>query len=173
MQPCVSNTTLSSFIGNRFLPTTLMPRNSAMNVFILLDYVPALDTSASRAETLRSPPDSRRMLTVEEYERLAQDLVLAFDSQDEAALQRVNQHYERAFTFDDLGAEIWHRVYSFRQRSSRVAKNYLALDEARVLIAQNTGFGSWDALTQAASNGRPPGRDGRATHNRPRCRRLD
>jgi len=55
--------------------------------------------------------------TLEGYERLAQDLVLAYDSQDQAALQRMNEHYHRSFTFDDLWAEIWRRVYVVRQRS--------------------------------------------------------
>src|SRR5688572_32526547 len=96
------------------------------------------------------------MLTIDEYERLAQDFVLAFDSRDETALQRLNEHYQRAFTFDDLWAEVWRRVYAFRQRSSRVPKNYLQLAEAQTLIAQDAGFGSWAALTRALATGEPP-----------------
>lgn len=94
--------------------------------------------------------------TADDYERLAHDLVLAHDSQDRAALQRMNEHYHRWFTFDDLGAEIWRRVYAFRQRSSRVPRNYLQLAEAQTLIAQDAGFGSWAALTHAAATGAPP-----------------
>jgi len=90
-----------------------------------------------------------RTLTAGEYERLANDLVQAFDSHDEAALQRVNERYRRSFTFDDSWAEIWRRVYAFRQRSSRVPKNFLQLAEARTLLAQDAGFGSWSALTRA------------------------
>ena len=48
-----------------------------------------------------------------DYQRLAQDLVLAYNTQDEPALQRLNGHYRRAFTFDDLAAEIWRRMYTF------------------------------------------------------------
>ena len=94
--------------------------------------------------------------TAEEYERLANDLVLAFDSRDQAALQRLNELYQRSFTFDDLWAEIWRRVYAFRQRSSKVPKNYLQLAEARTLIAQDAGFGSWAALTRAVATGALP-----------------
>lgn len=94
--------------------------------------------------------------TAEECERVASDMVLAFDSRDEAALQRLNEHYRRSFTFDDLWAEIWRRVYAFRQRSSRVPKNYLELAEARTVIAQDAGFGSWTALTRAVATGAPP-----------------
>src|SRR5688572_9252581 len=96
------------------------------------------------------------MLTIDEYERLAQDFVLAFDSRDETALQRLNEHYQRAFTFDDLWAEIWRRVYAFRQRSSRVPKNYLQAAEAQMVVAQDAGFGSWEALTRSFETGAAP-----------------
>ena len=61
-----------------------------------------------------SPGATLQTQTVEGYGRLAQDWVLAYDSQDQAALQRLNEHYHRSFTFDDLWAEIWRRVYAFR-----------------------------------------------------------
>jgi hypothetical protein len=111
----------------------------------------ALEQRSQDAELSPAPPR-----TVDEYERLAADLVLAFDSQDAAALQRLNDHYRRSFTFEDLWAEIWRRIYAFRQRSSRVPKNYLQLAEAQMVIAQDAGFGSWDALTRAVATGAPP-----------------
>jgi hypothetical protein len=83
----------------------------------------ALDASTADA-VVSAPP----MRSAAEYEHVANDMMLAFNSQDEAALQRVNAFYQRAFTFDDLWAEIWRRVYAFRQRSSRVPKNFLQLD---------------------------------------------
>jgi hypothetical protein len=115
----------------------------------------ALKTAlAQRAGTSDVPAAAAR--TAEDYERLANDLVAAFDARDEAALQRLNAHYQRAFTFDDLWAEIWRRVYAFRQRSSRVAKNYLALAEAQLVIAQDAGFSRWTALLQHLTGGAPP-----------------
>lgn len=93
--------------------------------------------------------------SAEEYERLAQDFVNAYEG-DAAALQRLNQHYRRSFTFDDLRAEIWRRVYAFRQRAFRLPKNYMQLAEAQIVIAQDTGFGSWAALMQAVAAGAPP-----------------
>jgi hypothetical protein len=99
-------------------------------------------------------PIARR--TAEEYERLANDFVAAFNSQDEAGLQRLNAHHQRTFSFDDLWAEVWRRVYAFRQRSSRVPKNYLQLSEAQMIIAQDAGFSSWGALMQALATGASP-----------------
>jgi hypothetical protein len=108
-------------------------------------------------QALESPaPEAASPLTRDGYERLAADYVLAYDSKDATALQRLNEHYTRSFTFDDLFSEIWRRVYAFRQRSSRVPQNFLRPDEARMLVAQNAGFGSWDALLASLETGAPP-----------------
>ena len=112
----------------------------------------ALDQPASAS----APPASAPPLTREGYERLAQDYVRALDEQDASALERMNTQYSRAFTFDDLFSEIWRRVYAFRQRSSRVPKHVLKLDEAQMLVAQNAGFGSWDALIASLETGASP-----------------
>jgi hypothetical protein len=97
-----------------------------------------------------------KLQSADEYGRLAQDLVQIFDTQDTQALDRVNAHYQRSFTFDDWWAEIWRRVYAFRQRRSKVPKNYLQLSEAQMLIAQDVGFNSWDALTRSLATGAAP-----------------
>src|SRR5262245_36116918 len=97
-----------------------------------------------------------KLPSADEYGRLAHDLVQIFDTQDTQALDRVNAQYQRSFTFDDWWAEIWRRVYAFRQRRSKVAKNYLQLSEAQMLIAQDVGFNSWDALTRALATGAAP-----------------
>jgi hypothetical protein len=99
------------------------------------------------------PPS--RPPTAEEYERLAQDFVDAHDKEDAAALQRMNEHYGRSFTMEDYWAEIWRRNYAFRQRSSRVPKNYLKLEEAQTMIAQDAGFANWTALLDSLSTGAP------------------
>src|SRR5262249_11982579 len=100
-------------------------------------------------------PRGPRTHTAEEYEHSAHDFVSAYEG-DAAALDRLNEHYGRSFSFEDLRAEIWRRVYAFRQRSSRVPKNYLQLSEAQILIAQDAGVGSWEALMKAAAAGAPP-----------------
>jgi hypothetical protein len=98
---------------------------------------------------------SSPLLAMDAYEALGKDYVAAFNARDEAALARLNAHYGRSFTFDDLWAEIWRRVYAFRQRSSQVAQNQLTLEEAQVVLAQDTGFGGWDALARAVRTGAP------------------
>ena len=108
-------------------------------------------------EALRPEPATPfRARTIEEYDRLASDMVLALDARDDAALRRLNVGYGRSFTHDDLWAEVWRRVYAFRQRSSRVPKNFLKPEEAQTVVAQDAGFASWAALTNGLSSGAPP-----------------
>jgi hypothetical protein len=89
------------------------------------------------------------------FEQAARDFVEAYNG-DAAALDRLNRHYERSFTLDDVKAEIWRRDYAYRQRSSRVPLNYFPLEEARVIVAQDAGFGSWERLINALAAGAPP-----------------
>ena len=109
--------------------------------------VAAITTHAS------APAAERPLLTVDEYESLAQDYVRAFDEHDESALGRLNRYHDRSFTFDDLWAETWRRVYSFRQRAFRSKQTKLELEEAQMVIAQDVGFGSWTALLGAVRTG--------------------
>jgi hypothetical protein len=102
---------------------------------------------------LPAPP---RLATTETYERIANDWVVAYEARDEAALARLNAYYGRSFSFDDFVAQIWDRVYAYRQRSSKVPKNYLQPSEAQMIVAQDAGFGSWTKLMDAIATGAPP-----------------
>ena len=115
----------------------------------------ALKRSIGSRPEAAEPPAERPLLEMEAYEALARDFVLAF-GRDDAALTRLNAHYERGFSFEDLWAEIWRRDYAFRQRSSRVPENYFPLEEAQLILAQDTGFGSWEALGDAVRTGAKP-----------------
>jgi hypothetical protein len=112
-----------------------------------------LAVAAASAQTSASL--ERPLFSVEGYEALAHDYVQAFDSRDELALDRLNRYYGRSFTFDDLWAEIWRRVYSFRQRAFQGGSQKLERDEARMVLAQDVGFGSWAALLDAVRTGAP------------------
>ena len=96
-----------------------------------------------------------RSRTREAYEQAARDFVSAYGG-DAAALERLNRHYGRSVDFDDLKAEIWRRDYAYRQRSSRIPENYFPIEEARIIIAQDAGFGSWEKLVDALAAGTPP-----------------
>lgn len=113
----------------------------------------SFDVIESReARQLWMPPDREEAA---KYEQAARDFVDAYGG-DAAALTRLNRHYRRSFGFDDVKAEIWRRDYAFRQRSSRVPERYFPLEEARILVAQDAGFGSWEKLMSALATGAPP-----------------
>jgi len=93
---------------------------------------------------------------VERYERLAVDLVLAYEAGDTGALQRFNAHYGRTFDWEDVRASVWQAVYKVRQAKGR--PGCFALADAQQFLANEAGFGNWPALLHAAATGaRPPG----------------
>jgi hypothetical protein len=94
------------------------------------------------------------MLThIAEYERLSNDMVEAYVTGDPAALQRINQHYNRTSTVEDIRTIVWRQVYKVRQAGS--AAHAFGPAEARQLIARTAGFGNWDALTASVLTGTP------------------
>lgn len=96
-----------------------------------------------------------RSRTISAHEQAARDYVDAYGG-DAAALDRLNRHYGRSFSFDDLNAEIWRRDYAYRQRSFRLPENYFPIEEAQTIIAQDAGFGSWEKLMEALAAGVAP-----------------
>jgi hypothetical protein len=110
--------------------------------------------SAAAAE---APGDGdARAQASRDYESLAAALVEAFGSGDVAALELLQKHYDRPLTQADVRAFVWQRVYDLRQRSSQGGEPYLALDEARELIAREAGFGNWVAFVEASARGEKP-----------------
>lgn len=84
------------------------------------------------------------------HDALADDYVAAFAG-DAAALARLNQHYQRAFTHDDVKAEVWRRVHAFRERAFKSsAPPVLKRPEAEMILAQDAGFGSWQEWLAAS-----------------------
>jgi hypothetical protein len=81
------------------------------------------------------------------YQSLAQDLVTAYATGDASAMQRINQHYGRNASVDDLRAIVWRLVYKVRQAGG--SSEAFGLAEAQELIARSSGFPNWTALIEA------------------------
>ena len=132
------------------------PKHTGMPVLRDVQYALAREHGFENWKELKSAVQqaalSQRM---EAYEQAARDFVDACKG-DAAALERLNRHYGRSFSFADLKAEIWRRDYAYRQRSSRVPENYFPIEEAQIIIAQDAGFGSWKKLMNALAAGAPP-----------------
>src|SRR5581483_6951181 len=69
------------------------------------------------------------------------DYLLAVNDRDAAALARLNAHYDRAFSFDDVVADARRRSYSYRQRLAHSDDKQLKREEAESLVAQDVGYG--------------------------------
>jgi hypothetical protein len=95
------------------------------------------------------------VVRLEELANVARDFVSAFDARDASALDRLNQHYRRAYTFEDLDAEVFRRVYAFRQRRSAGMDRRLLPAEAQLIVAQDKGYPSWSALADGLTRGIP------------------
>lgn len=88
------------------------------------------------------------------YERLASDMVAAYATGDAEAMQRINEHYGRPSTVDDLRATVWRLIYKVRQAGG--AASAFGMAEAQELISRMAGYGSWAALAEAVATGAPP-----------------
>jgi peptide-methionine (S)-S-oxide reductase len=89
--------------------------------------------------------------SLEECERLANDLVEAYRSGDAVAMQRLKDHFQFSFTWDQLRAQVQKHLRTLPDAESRIAN--FALAEAQRLIARWYGFESWAALVKHAENG--------------------
>jgi ankyrin repeat protein len=98
---------------------------------------------------------------LEEYEALAEDLVEAYHSGDDAALRRVIDHFQlkRMMTWDQPSPAV--RIERLRrhvrerlggQLEAENESDTLALSDAQLLIARSLGFGSWDELATHLEN---------------------
>jgi len=95
--------------------------------------------------------------SLEEYETLAQALVEAYGSGEDAAMQRVMDHFQlkRPLTWDqpppDVRRARLRRGVRVRLSSRSDAENEsetLALADAQLLVARSLGYESWEQLAQ-------------------------
>lgn len=91
---------------------------------------------------------------VARYERLAQDMVAAYATGDAAAVERINEHYGRSSTADDLRAIVWRLIYRVRQAGG--AAHAFGIPEAQELIARTSGFSNWKVLAEVVAKSAPP-----------------
>ncbi|MFY9557955.1 MAG: hypothetical protein WAV20_07310 [Blastocatellia bacterium] len=82
-------------------------------------------------------------LTLNQYEELADDVVLAYRSGDSGALQRIMEHLAvaRPLSWEELRLGMQQRLRRLPDGESRAA-NFVPAD-ARLLIADSQGFENW------------------------------
>jgi len=95
-----------------------------------------------------SPP----AVELEKLDALAHDLVLAFDSGYEPALQRLREHFKRpTLTWDDVRTQVRGQLSAIPKEqhpNQSMVDVYFAVPQARLLIARATGFETWESLAR-------------------------
>lgn len=99
----------------------------------------ALKASISRRQEARG----RRETTLEKYERLAGDLLVAFHG-DRSALRRLVDHYGRSVSPEELREGVAARLATIPEAD--VPPGDFALPHAQLVIARQAGFDSWTQL---------------------------
>src|SRR5262249_36296752 len=79
-----------------------------------------LDAAAERLEAAerekpRKESETPQPHEVAKYERLANDMVNAYATGDAEAMRRINEHYGRSSSVDDLRSIVWRVMYKVRQ----------------------------------------------------------
>ena len=100
----------------------------------------------------------RLHLGLEHYESLARDLLVAYESGYQPAMQRLGEHYHVTFTWDELRAGAQERlraVPSAQRPSDGMYEGYFGLDQSRLLVAREAGFENWASLANAIAASGP------------------
>jgi ankyrin repeat protein len=101
-----------------------------------------------QGESARPAPPSGELETLD---ALAHDLVLAYESGFEPAIQRLQEHFKRELTWDELRNAVRERLSAIppEQLPNRTQTDvYFAVPQARLLIARASGFETWEALAR-------------------------
>ena len=101
-----------------------------------------------QGEAARPAPPSGEL---EKLDALSRDLVLAYESGFEPAMQRLQEHFKFQLTWDELRKAVRERLSAIppEQVPNRTETDvYFAVPQARLLIARVSGFETWEALAR-------------------------
>ena len=102
---------------------------------------------AQRLEAAAPPaPQTPPGPTLEKFEQLAKDVVVAFESGEPAALQRLADHYGGPVDWDRVREGV--RWYLQTVPESELPGGYVALPHARLVVARRAGFQNWQDLVR-------------------------
>jgi ankyrin repeat protein len=89
----------------------------------------------------------------EVFESLAKDLLVAYESGYQPALDRLNKHYRTSMTWDGLRESVQKRLRSIPKAElpmNEMYEGYFALPHAKLLVARSAGFNDWNELQSQA-----------------------
>ena len=85
-------------------------------------------------------------LAVQQFDRLAGDLLVAYERGDPDAMQRLAAQFGGRLTWDDLRQGVHQRLATTPK--AEVPEGAFALPHARLLVATQLGFDNWNALVE-------------------------
>jgi hypothetical protein len=86
------------------------------------------------------------------FESLAKDLLVAYESGYQPALDRLNQHYRTSMTWEELRNTVQQRLRMIPRSElpmSEMYEGYFALPHAQLLVAKQEGSSDWTSLLSA------------------------
>ena len=92
--------------------------------------------------------------TLAKFEQIAKDLVVAFESGEPSALQRLADHYGGPVDWERVRAGVQH--YLRGTPESEVPDGYFSLPHARLVVARRAGFDNWAHLERTLNPSVPP-----------------
>ena len=122
-----------------------------------------IEVAARLKEAAASFPDTEEAFEpinpgqrTQQYEELAKDLVVAYETGYEPALKRFCEHYRHSLSWEELREAVQGRMRSMPE-SEKIAdgmyEGYFALPHAQLLIARQEGSANWAELVQALESG--------------------
>ena len=114
--------------GNGLTPLDVAEANDASGVAALLE-----QRGAARAAGSRPKAPAPKL---EHFEALASDILVAYQSGEPSALERMREFFKRTFSWSELRARL-------PERLGKPAGAELSLDDIRGLVAHLRGFSSW------------------------------
>ncbi|HEY3052405.1 MAG TPA: ankyrin repeat domain-containing protein [Thermoanaerobaculia bacterium] len=94
---------------------------------------------------------------LERYEKLAGDILTAHESGDPEALRRVQEHFGRKLSWQELREAIRRRMTLIA--GSDPGTSFIHIGDAHLLLARDAGFNDWSEF-ESALLGKPPTRRG-------------
>lgn len=89
---------------------------------------------------------------LEEHQRLAEDLVAAYNSADAAAITRLNDLFHSALNVEQIRDFVRDKLFDIPDAERHI--NNLSLPDAQLVLARLYGFKDWDAFLQSST--KPP-----------------
>src|SRR3569832_160949 len=86
---------------------------------------------------------------LEQHQRLAEDLVAAYNSADPEAATRLNDLFHSAISIEQIRDFIRDKLYNLPDTQRRI--DNFTLDDAQLVVARLYGFDDWNGLVRSSS----------------------